>query len=237
MPTAQTPTVLVVDDQAIARDLYVAVLAEGFTVLQATNGREALRQFHAHRPDVVLLDITMPEMDGFETLSRIRDLSAVPVIMVTAHGEDAHVVRGLDAGADDYIVKPIRPSQLAARVRAAVRGAAAPEAGATAPLRFDGCPIVLDRARRMALVDGRDVVLSATEYRMLETLMEHAGHVLSQDQILDRAWGPEFRGADSYVKTYAWLLRVKLEKDPRAPLYLRSRRGFGYVFDPSGRGR
>src|SRR6266542_6573399 len=192
MPAAERPTVLVVDDDERVRALCVAALSGEFEVVTAGDGKQALAAVYQKRPDAVLLDVTMPVLDGWETCRRIRDLADVPVIMLTAHGADHDVVRGLDAGADDYVTKPFRPLQLAARIRAVLRrkrrGGQAGAGGAgdePEPLSFDDGALVVDTARRIAVVRGKDVSLSATEYRLLETLARHAGQVLSHDQILE----------------------------------------------------
>ena len=227
------PLVLAVDDEEPIRTLYAEALPPEFAVITGQDGREALRLFAHHRPAIVLLDITMPELDGLQTLRRIREMSSAPVIMVTAYGDDPHVVRALDGGADDYIVKPIRTVQLTARLRAALRAAAKAQPEETpAPLSFDDGRLIVDVGRRLVIVDGRELLLGATEYRLLELFAQHPGRVLTHDQILERVWGPEYHGERGYVKTYVNLLRTKIERDPKRPIYLLSRRGIGYLFDP-----
>ena len=239
MPDRSKPVILAVDDDERVRALCAAALSQEFEVVPAENGKQALQLFYQKRPDVVLLDVTMPVMDGWETCRRIRDMADVPVIMLTAHGADHDVVRGLDAGADDYVTKPFRPLQLAARIRAVLRrrrrGGAAAEDGESEILSFDGGHLVVDTARRVAVVGGKDVSLSATEYRLLETLARNAGRVLSHDQILEHVWGNAYAGETGYVKTYVGLLRNKIEQDPRHPRYVLARRGLGYYLDRGGR--
>ena len=234
MPDRSKPVILAVDDDERVRTLCAAALAQEFEVVPAENGKQALQLFYQTRPDVVLLDVTMPVMDGWETCRRIRDMADVPVIMLTAHGADHDVVRGLDAGADDYVTKPFRPLQLAARIRAVLRrkrrGAGAGEASEEL-LSFDGGNLVVDTARRVAVVRGKDISLSATEYRLLETLARHAGRVLTHDQILEHVWGHAYAGETGYVKTYVGLLRNKIEEDPHTPRYILARRGLGYYLD------
>ncbi|HET7767871.1 MAG TPA: response regulator transcription factor [Chloroflexota bacterium] len=241
MPDRSKPVILAVDDDERVRTLCAAALSEEFEVVPAENGKQALQLFYQKRPDVVLLDVTMPVMDGWETCRRIRDLADVPVIMLTAHGADHDVVRGLDAGADDYVTKPFRPLQLAARIRAVLRRkrrSTAPGEGAESELlSFDNGNLVVDTARRVAVVRGKDVSLSATEYRLLETLARHAGRVLTHDQILEHVWGHAYAGETGYVKTYVGLLRNKIEEDPHSPRYVLARRGLGYYLDRrAGRG-
>ncbi|MGI8424464.1 MAG: response regulator transcription factor [Chloroflexota bacterium] len=233
------PVILAVDDDERIRALCSAALSPEFEVISAENGKQALNMFYQRRPDVVLMDVTMPVMDGWEACRRIRDLADTPVIMLTAHGEDHNVVRGLDAGADDYVTKPFRPLQLAARIRAVLRrtrrgGGAGSESGGVEEaelLSFDDGNLVVDTARRVAVVRGEDVTLSATEYRLLETLARHAGRVLSRDQILEHVWGHAYTGESGYVKTYIGLLRNKIEVDPHKPRYVMARRGLGYYLE------
>ena len=230
-PKGERATVLVVDDDARLRQLCEAVLAPDYDVVLAENGKEALSKFFQSRPDVVLLDVTMPVMDGWQTVQRIRDMAETPVIMLTALGADHDVARGLDLGADDYVTKPFKPVQLLARIRAALRRA---QRTAEKPeeLSLRGGELVLDTARRGATVRGQEVKLSATEYKILEALARHAGQVLSQDQILEQVWGTSYAGESGYVKTYIGLLRGKIEEDPKKPKIILSRRGFGYLLEP-----
>jgi DNA-binding response OmpR family regulator len=229
------PLILVVDDQDMLRRMGVQALEGEYRTLEAKNGQEALRLIYQHKPALILLDLNMPVMDGWEALRRIRDMSDAPVILVTARDDDTDVVRGLDAGAQDYITKPYRPAQLKARVRSTLRDhkrTAGQQDDQPSSFSFDDGRLVLDGSRRLAIVRGEEVDLSATEYRILEALARHAGQVLSNDQILEHAWGPEYAGEDGYVKTYVGLLRKKIEQDTQKPAYLKSRRGFGYYLDP-----
>jgi two-component system KDP operon response regulator KdpE len=226
----------VVDDDRTLRRLAESTLKASYRVLTAGNGEEALRLLYEHRPDLILLDVSMPVMDGWETCRRIRQLCETPVIMLTARDANEDVVRGLDAGADDYVTKPFHPEQLRARIRAVLRrhqrGAAA---GGPDVLSFADGQLVVDRVRRLAVVRGREVELTTTEYKVLELLASHAGEVLSHNQILEKVWGPEYVGESDYVKTYVAHLRRKIEANPSAPVYLHARRGMGYYLDPFGR--
>ena len=224
------PLILLVDDQPAIRNLCAASLDSEYRLLEAADGQEALQLLFQHKPDLVLLDLKMPVLDGWETLRRIRELASTPVILLTAYGDDHLVVRGLEEGAQGFIVKPFSPLQLAAHVRATLRDSAtAPTADEQ--LSFDEGRLVVDVGRRLAVVRDREVKLSATEYKLLLLLARHAGHVLSVDQILESVWGPMYRGELDYVKTYAGLIRRKIELDPARPRYLRSRRGQGYFLD------
>lgn len=233
--SGEKPTVLVVDDDPALRGLCSAALEGEFQVLLAENGQQAVRMVFQHHPDAVLLDVTMPVMDGWEACRRIRDMTDVPIIMLTAHGTDLDVVRGLDSGADDYVTKPFRPLQLAARIRAVLRRQSRVATGEE-PKRyeFDGGKLIVDTGRRTAVVEGREVTLSATEYKLLETLARHAGQVLTHDQILDHVWGHNYAGETGYVKTYIGLLRNKIEEDPHHPKYIMARRGLGYYLERRG---
>ena len=235
---AQRPLVLVVDDDRTLRRLCETTLRGEYRVVLAGDGEEALRLVYEHRPELILLDISMPVMDGWETCRRIRQLCDTPVIMLTAREADDDVVRGLDAGADDYVTKPFHPAQLRARIRAVLRRQKrAADGAATGPdvLSFDRGRLVVDRVRRLALVRDAEVELTSTEYKVLELLASRAGEVLSHNQILERVWGPEYVGESDYVKTYVAHLRRKIEENPSVPVYLHARRGMGYYLDPSGR--
>ena len=235
---AQRPLVLVVDDDRTLRRLCESTLKSEYRVLLAGDGEEALRLLYQHRPELILLDISMPVMDGWETCRRIRQLCDTPVIMLTAMDGEDDVVRGLDSGADDYVTKPFHPAQLRARIRAVLRRERrTSSAGGSGPdvLSFDEGQLVVDRVRRLAVVRGREVELTTTEYKVLELLASHAGQVLSHNQILERVWGPEYKGESDYVKTYVAHLRRKIEESPSAPVYLHARRGMGYYLDPHGR--
>ena len=229
------PTVLVIDDDARVRELSAATLGPEYDVVLAEDGQKGLRALYEQRPDVVLLDVRMPGMSGYEVCRRIREVSDVPILMVSAHRDDDDVTRGLDAGADDYVVKPYRPIPLLARVRAALRRRA-PGTDAPELLSFQDGSVVLDTGRRVAVVRGEDVMLSATEYRLLEVLARHPGQVLTHDQILSAVWGYEYAGETGYVKTYIGLLRGKLEQNPGEPQLIRSRRGLGYYLEPRAKG-
>ena len=230
------PPILAVDDDERVRALCLAAFQPDFDVVTAENGQQAIALVYQRRPDAVLLDITMPVMDGWEACRRIRDVSDTPIIMLTAHVSDADVVRGLDNGADDYVTKPFRPIQLGARIRALLRRkrlrSVVEEHGAQPEhLSFDDGNLIVDVGRRVAIVRGRDVTLSATEYRLLEVLARHAGQVLTREQLLDQVWGRECSAQTNYIKTYVGLLRNKIEADPHNPRYVIARRGVGYYLE------
>nr|HRC63006.1 response regulator transcription factor [Dehalococcoidia bacterium] len=178
--------ILVIDDETDIRQAVALMLARGgYEVVEAANGREGLRRFHADTPDLVLLDVAMPELDGWQTLDRIRDMSEVPVLMLTARGLESDRVRGLDAGADDYLVKPFGGQELLARVRALLRRVtAAPEVRDS----IEHGDLVLDLLQRRVVYDGAEIKLTPLEFRVLQALASHPGNVLSEEQLLERAW-------------------------------------------------
>lgn len=226
------PLILLVDDEPAVRALCAATLMGEYRLIEAGDGQEALRLLYQHQPALVLLDLTMPVLDGWETLRRIRELTPAPVILVSALGADTEVARGLAAGAQDYVIKPFSPVQLLARVRATLRD----DTSSVTPkdeerLSFDEGRLVVDVGRRVAVVNGNDVDLSATEYKVLELLAKQPGRVLSQDQILESVWGPEYRGEPGYVKTFVGLIRKKIEVDAAHPRYLLTRRRLGYLLN------
>ncbi len=222
-------TVLVVDDESrMVEFIAMNLELEGFRVVRAANGLEALEKASRERPDLVLLDIMMPEMDGFETLEGLRESSAVPVIFLTAKSEEIDRIRGLDLGADDYITKPFSPREMVSRIRAVLRR--------TEPAALANSEIVVDNElrinfdQRKVIVRGKEVRLRPTEYRLLYQLVTNAGKLLTHEMLLSRVWGAEYRDEDQYVRLYITYLRQKIEKDPRNPKYILSERGLGYRF-------
>lgn len=222
-------TVLVVDDESrMVEFIAMNLELEGFRVVGAANGAEAMEKAARERPDLVLLDIMMPEMDGFETLAGLRDTSSVPVIFLTAKSEEADRIRGLDLGADDYITKPFSPRELVSRIRAVLRRTE-PAAPASSEIVVDD-ELRINFDQRKVIVRGREVRLRPTEYRLLYQLVTNAGKLLTHETLLSRVWGAEYRDEDHYVRLYITYLRQKIEKDPRNPKYILSERGLGYRF-------
>ena len=218
--------ILVIDDEEDIRNLVVELLGRaGFDVQQAADGRAGLRALHAAPPDLVLLDVSMPELDGWQTLERIRDLSDVPVLMVTARGEELERVRGLKAGADDYVTKPFGMDELLARIRAAIRRSSiTDEAPSVATDDF----VVDLAAHRVSRTDGRDVSLTPTEWLLVEVLVRNRDRLVTQRQLLNEVWGPNAADQSHYLRVYMAHLRHKLEKDPARPRYLVTEPGVGY---------
>jgi len=223
-------TVLVVDDEPrIIEAVSMNLELEGYQVCSASNGYEALKRLTKDLPDLVILDVMMPEMDGFETLNKIREVSTVPVIMLTVRGEEIDKVRGLNLGADDYVTKPFSPKELVSRVRAALRRAEMPTPAPKTKIRVDD-NLSIDFSRRKVIVRGEEVHLRPTEYRLLYHLVSNAGRVLTHETLLRRVWGHEYRDEDHYLWLYITYLRQKIEEDPKHPKYILGERGIGYRF-------
>jgi two-component system KDP operon response regulator KdpE len=221
--------ILIVDDSQDTTWLLKRVLTEeGYAVQLAHDGREGLRQAFDYRPDLVLLDVMMPDMDGWTMLSRLREFSDVPVIMLTAVGGEQSMVQGLDGGADDYVTKPYGMEELKARVRAVLRRRGVSEVGRSKLLQFDAGNLCIDPASQKVTVRGDVVNLTPTEYKLLLCLAYNAGRIVTPQQILDNVWGPGYEDSVANVKLYIWYLRRKIEADPRNPQYVQTMRGTGY---------
>jgi DNA-binding response OmpR family regulator len=231
MTQLQDCKILVVDDDPVLRRLAESALAgEGASVQAAGSGEDALRHFYAGRPDLVVLDVMMPGMDGWETLRHIRIVSDVPVLMLTGESRDEDVVRGLELGADDYVTKPCSMKVLLARVRAALRRAPAAQSQPRGPAYDDGY-LMVDLEGRRVTVRGQPVKLSAKEFGLLAYLVENAGRILTPRQILTQVWGWEYQDDLDYVRVYMTHLRQKIEINPKEPVYLRNEHGIGYRFE------
>lgn len=222
--------ILVVDDEErMVRFIHLNLEHDGFQVTDAFNGTQAINKLRSSMPDLILLDVMMPDIDGFEVLKIIREISTVPVIMLTAKGEEEDRVRGLELGADDYITKPFSPRELVSRVRAVLRRTEM-ATGTTHGLIEVDEHLKLDFDRREVWLDGELVQLRPTEYRLLYHLVQNAGWVIPHDQLLAKVWGYEYRDEPHYVRLYINYLRKKLEKDPSNPIYILTERGVGYRF-------
>jgi two-component system KDP operon response regulator KdpE len=220
--------ILVVDDEpAIVRLVRTALQADGYAVITAGRGEAALEILEDQRPDLVVLDLMLPGIDGDETLRRIRSMNQVPVIMLTARAGDADRLKGFHGGADDYVTTPFNPDELAARVAAVLRrSAGAAPAGGRTTLRYPG--VEIDLERRRVLVDGEEVRLSRTEWELLAQLAGNAGRVMIHGELLTRIWGPEFRDEAHYLRTWVSRLRAKLESSPSTPELITTFPGMGY---------
>ena len=223
-------SVLVIDDDPDIRGLLRELLGRaGYEVVDSSNGREGLRALYGSAPDLVLLDVSMPEMDGWQTLERIRDVSDVPVIMLTARTAELEKVRGLKAGADDYVTKPFGRQELLARVEAHLRrsGERVEQPGTYA----DGL-VTIDFAQREVTVAGQGVTLTPLEFKLLATFVRHPNQVLSHDQLLELVWGDSLTGSRARTKLYVGYLRQKLAVADSGESPIETVRGFGYRYRP-----
>jgi DNA-binding response OmpR family regulator len=226
----QAKTILVVDDEPrIIEVVGMNLELEGYQVSGASNGYEALQKLTENLPDLIILDVMMPEMDGFETLREIREVSTVPVIMLTVKGEEIDKVKGLDLGADDYITKPFSPRELVSRVKAVLRRVEMPSPVPKTEIRVDD-NLSIDFSRCRVIVRGKEVHLRPTEYRLLYHLVSNAGRVFTHETLLRKVWGYEYRDEDHYLWLYITYLRKKIEEDPKHPKYILGERGIGYRF-------
>ena len=224
-------TILVIDDDSnLCQLVELVFLQEGAQVYTANSGLAGLQQFYKFRPNLIILDIRMPEKDGWEVLQQIRELSDTPVILLTTMHEDNTLVRGLDLGADDFITKPFNNKVLLARARSVLRRVQPAQDTEKLP-RYSDAHLTIDLETRQILVSGKSVKLTSTEFRLLAYLLQNADHVLSYNQILDHVWGSEYRDSVDYVHVYLSHLRRKLEKDNRNPQYLMTEYGVGYRFE------
>jgi DNA-binding response OmpR family regulator len=229
MPAVPRRRLLVVDDDDDIRLLLEELLrGAGYAVETAVDGRAALRAFHEHPADLVVLDLSMPDLDGFETLERLRDLSDAPVILLTARGGEIDKVRGFRAGADDYVVKPFGRQELVARIEALLRRSPEP----THLEHYDDGAILIDYARRLVMCRGLPVRLTPLEFRLLAVFVEHAGQVLSADQLVEQVWGHAAGVARDQVKLYVSHLRKKLGQVADGFEPIETVRGFGYRYVP-----
>jgi DNA-binding response OmpR family regulator len=200
---------------------------EGFQALVANNGDTALKTFDKETPDLVLLDIMMPDMDGYAVCQRIREFSQVPIIMVTARGDDKEKVEGLDIGADDYVTKPFSASELAARVRAVLRRIGSQDRFQEAAFRYKD--LIIDFTSRRVTVNNEELKLTSTEYKLLSYISLNAGRVVTPDQLLNKVWGEEYIGAPHLLQVNIARLRKKLGDDAKKPTYILTRPGIGYI--------
>jgi two-component system KDP operon response regulator KdpE len=229
--------ILVVDDEErMVRFIRMNLEHDGFLVSEAFNGKQAISKMRDFTPDLILLDVMMPDVDGFDVLETIREVSNVPVIMLTAKGEEDDRVRGLELGADDYVTKPFSPRELTSRVKAVLRRTEGATGSMHGLIEVDE-RLKIDFDRREIWLEGKLVKLRPTEYRLLFHLVQNAGWVVSHDQLLQKVWGYEYRDEPHYVRLYINYLRQKLEKEPATPKYILTERGVGYRFVDFRRGK
>lgn len=226
--------ILIADDDApILRLVRTKLQSDGYGVVAATNGQEAVELFEEHQPDVVILDVMMPVMDGLEAMRRIRESSNVPIILLTARSGPQDKIFGLDMGADDYVTKPFNPDELSARVAAILRRSDGTVTARNEVLEYEH--VTIDLARRAVTVHGNDVRLSRTEWELLHLLASNAGRVMLHTELLSRIWGPEFRDETYYLRTWISRLRAKLDDRGEEPALITTFSGMGYRLEsPEG---
>ena len=230
LESAGPQLILIVDDELrMRRFIRMNMELEGYQVIEAENGIHALDQIRQFTPDLAVMDVMMPEMDGFETLKLLREISTVPVILLTVRDDEEDITRGLALGADDYITKPFSPRVLTSRVAAVLRRANWPAAPPRTVLRIDE-RLSVDFNRHQVIVNGERIDLRPTEYRLLNHLIQNAGWVVPHDTLLAKVWGYEYRDETHYLRLYINYLRKKIEEDPANPHYILTERGVGYRF-------
>src|SRR5512138_1100955 len=222
-----TDLLIIDDDKGLTQLLNDYLSGQDYSVRAVENGKLGLRAMYERQPDIILLDVTMPEKDGWETLKRIREISNLPVIMLTARGDEADILRGFSLGADDYVTKPFSFAQLSARMHAVLGRSVQDNAGDT-KLSANGLEVYI-RLKRVWR-DGQSIALTPTEYKLLITLMRHAGDVVSPKELVKEVWGAQYASEIGHVRRYIWHLRQKIEPDPENPRFIFNDRGFGYHF-------
>jgi DNA-binding response OmpR family regulator len=224
-------TILVIEDDPLQADVVRLLLEHnGFQPVIAIDGVEGLRRLYETQPDLVVLDLMLPNMDGWEVCRRIREMSTVPIVIMTSRNSDEEKIKGLRLGADDYIVKPFNPPELAARVSAVLRRTHLPPPAKSSVMRFAGGDLIIDPANLSVMVDGRPVELTPTEHRILLFLAEHPGQIISVEEIFTAVWGFDTDVNVNNVKWYVWRLRQKLDGDTEQSRFIFTERGAGYRF-------
>jgi two-component system KDP operon response regulator KdpE len=222
--------ILVVDDErGLVKIIRLNLEQDGFEVVEANNGTQAMEKLRTTLPDLILLDVMMPDIDGFTVLKMVREIGNTPVIMLTAKGQEDDKVKGLELGADDYVTKPFSPRELTSRIRAVLRRGNFSKDEESGQIVIDD-RLTIDFGRHEVWVEGELVQLRPTEYRLLYHLVQNAGWVLTHDQILNKVWGYEYENEPHYVRLYINYLRKKIEVDPSNPQYILTERGVGYRF-------
>jgi len=226
---------LIEDEPQMRRFLRITLLSNGYRLIETETGAEGLLQAASRNPDVVLLDLGLPDMDGLEVTTRLREWTQTPVIVISAREQEQDKVKALDAGADDYLTKPFDAGELLARIRVALRHALRQRSGRQEPV-FSLYNMRVDLAQRQVFLDDREVHLTPIEYKLLTTLIRHAGKVITHRQLLTEVWGPAHVNEVQYLRVYMTQLRHKLEADPARPRFLMNEPGIGYrlKFDPEG---
>jgi two-component system, OmpR family, KDP operon response regulator KdpE len=226
--TSAEPVILVVEDEPqMLRFLRVSLGAHGYHVVEATTGSQGMAEAAARNPDVILLDLGLPDVDGLEVTHRLREWTRTPIIVISARGHDKDKVQALDQGADDYLTKPFSVDELLARIRVALRHVAESTSGSKEPV-FSVGELRVDLTRREVSLGGQEIHLTPTEYRLLTTLIKYAGRVVTHRQLLKEVWGPSYVEQTHYLRVYMGQLRQKLEREPARPQYLMNEPGVGY---------
>jgi two-component system KDP operon response regulator KdpE len=225
------PLILLIEDDAqIRRFLRAALAAEDYRLQETITAEEGLAQAAARQPDLILLDLGLPDRDGLDVIRSIRQWGQIPILVLSARGQEKDKIAALDLGADDYVAKPFAVGELLARIRAALRRSSGRADGAGSVVRFG--LVEVDLEKRLVLVDSREVHLTPNEYKLLQVLIQHAGKVLTQRQLLNEVWGPQHTEQAQYLRVYIAQLRRKLERDPARPRYLQTEPGVGYRLVP-----
>ncbi len=226
-----TTVLIIEDDREMVRLLQLDLERNGYAVEQASNGLDGLRMFHELRPTLVVLDIALPIMDGLTVCQRIRELSNVPILIMTAHAvSEEEIAKGLNMGADEYMIKPIRNIEFNARVRALLRRAQMSDTEGELPLTYSDDTLTVDIEARRVWVAGAEIRLTPTEFKLLATFVRHRGQVLTFQQLLEQVWGFEYQTEHHYPRIYVSHLRRKIEPDPNTPIYIQNEYGVGYRF-------
>jgi two-component system response regulator VicR len=224
-------TILVIEDDPLQADVVKQLLAHhGFTPIIATDGVEGLRRLYETQPDLVVLDLMLPLMDGWEVCRRIREMSTVPIVIMSSRRSDEEKIKGLRMGADDYIVKPFNPQELAARIGAVLRRTHMPPPTKPAVLRFAGGDLIIDPENPTVIIDGRSLELTPTEHHILLFMAQRPGQIVSVEEVFATIWGFESKANINNVKWYVWRLRQKMEGDDKTPRFIFTERGLGYRF-------
>jgi len=226
--SAQQPLILVIEDEPqMMRFLRASLGTHGYRLVESTDARDGLAQAAARAPDIILLDLGLPDVDGLEVTNRLREWTQIPIIVISARGQDEDKIKALDAGADDYLTKPFSVGELLARIRVALRHASRAASGREEPV-FLLDDLRVDLAKRQVFVDDEEVHLTPTEYKLLALLVRHAGRVVTHRQLLKEVWGPGFVEHTQYLRVFMGQLRHKLERDPTRPNHLVNEPGVGY---------
>lgn len=227
MPDLQPLILLIEDEPQIRRFLRASLPSQGYRLEEAVNGEEGLLQAAMRQPDIIILDLGLPDIDGLEVTKRLREWAQIPIIVLSARGQENDKIAALDAGADDYLTKPFGMGELLARLRVALRHQASLSGDSPSPV-FTVSDLRVDLARRQVWISNEEIHLTPHEYKLLTTLIQHAGKVVTHSQLLREVWGPGYNDENHYLRVYMGQLRHKLEKSPAQPRYLLTEPGVGY---------